>query len=165
MAGYGVGPKLLRLQTTFWEEAQMVCRARGSFGKPFGGSWGVTQGGSLSSLMFNDCIDAVIREWFCRTIDEEDAHWEFAVACREIVAFFVDDELVRWRDPIWLQRVLNILVTLFESIGLQANSDKTKVMTCVSGKIWVALTDKAYHTQQYGPADPTAKRHWVKCDI
>jgi hypothetical protein len=25
MTGYGVGPKLLRLQTKFWEQAQMVC--------------------------------------------------------------------------------------------------------------------------------------------
>ena len=33
MTGYGVGPKLLRLQRTFWEEeAQMVCNAGGSFG-------------------------------------------------------------------------------------------------------------------------------------
>jgi hypothetical protein len=35
MTGYGVGPKLLRLQAKFWEQAEMVCRAGGSFGKPF----------------------------------------------------------------------------------------------------------------------------------
>jgi hypothetical protein len=72
----------------------MVCPAGGSFGKPFGASWGITQGGPLSSFMFNVCVDAVIREWFCRTIDKEAAHGEFAVACREIVAFFVDNGLV-----------------------------------------------------------------------
>ena len=88
MTGYGVGPKLLHLQTKFWEQAQMVCRAGGSFGKPFCAYRGVTQGGPLSSLMFNICVDAVIREWLRRTMDEEAAHGRFAEACREIVAFF-----------------------------------------------------------------------------
>jgi hypothetical protein len=61
MTGYGVGPKILRLQTTFWNQAQMVCQAGGNFGKPFGASRGVTQGGPLSSLMFNVCVNAVIK--------------------------------------------------------------------------------------------------------
>ncbi len=29
MTGYGVGPKLLRLQARFWDQAVMVCCARG----------------------------------------------------------------------------------------------------------------------------------------
>ncbi len=29
MTGYGVGPKLLRLQATFWDQAQLVCHAGG----------------------------------------------------------------------------------------------------------------------------------------
>ena len=71
MTRYGVEPKLLHLQTKFGEQAQMVCRAGGSFGKPFSAYRGITQGGPLSSLMFNVCVDAVIREWLRRTIDEE----------------------------------------------------------------------------------------------
>jgi hypothetical protein len=74
-------------------------------------------------------------------------------------------QLVGSRDPVWLQRTLDILVTLIESIGLRTNSDKTKVMTCIAGKIWVALTDKVHHAQQYRPADPTVKRHWVEFNI
>jgi hypothetical protein len=70
MTRCGVGPKLLRLQKTFWDKAQMVCRAGGSFGKHFGASLGIMRGSPLSSLMFNICVDAVIQEWFCRTIDE-----------------------------------------------------------------------------------------------
>ncbi len=78
---------------------------------------------------------------------------------------FVDNGLVGSRDPVWLQSALNVLVILFESIGLRTNPDKTKVMTCVPGNIRVAHTEEAYHTQQYGPVNPTAKRHWVECDI
>jgi hypothetical protein len=25
--------------------------------------------------------------------------------------------------------------------------------------------EEAYHTQQYGPVNPTAKHHWVECNI
>ncbi len=135
MTGYGVGPKLLRLQEKFWDQAEMVCHAGGSFGKPFAAFQGVTQGGPLSSLMFNVCVDAVIREWLCWTTNKEAASGVFSEACREIVAFFIDNGLVGSRDPIWLQSAMDILVTLFDGIGLRTNPDKTKVMTCVPGNI------------------------------
>jgi hypothetical protein len=165
MTRYGVGPKLLCLQTKFWYQVQMVCQAGGSFGKPFGAFRGITQGGPLSSLMFNVCVNAVIREWLQRTIADEAVHRRIAEASREIVAFFVDDGLVGSRDPIWLQSALDVLAILFESIDLRTNPDKTKVMTCVSGNIRVAHMEEAYHTQQYGPVNPTAKHHRVECDI
>jgi hypothetical protein len=94
-------------------------------------------------------------------MNKETAHEMFAEASREIVAFFVDDGLVGSRDSIWLQ----VLVKLFESISLRMNPDKTKVMMCVPGNIRVAHTEEAYHTQQYGPVNPTAKHHRVECDI
>jgi hypothetical protein len=165
MTGYRVGPKRLRLQTKFWNQAQMVCHAGGSFGKPFEAFRVVTQGGPLSSLMFNVCVDAVIREWLCWMLGKEAAQGRFEEASREIVAFFVDDGLVRSRNPVWLQSALQVLVILFESIGLRMNSDKTKVMMCVPGKIRVSHTEEAYQAQQYGPVDPTAKRHRVECNI
>ncbi len=142
----------------------MVCHAGGSFGKPFAAFWGVTQGGPLSSLMFNVCVDAVIRKWLCWTINKEATSGVFSEGCKEIVAFFVNDGLVGSRDPIWLQSAIDILVTLFEGIGLRMNPDKTKVMMCVPGNIQVAHTEAAYHGQQQGPVDSTAKHHWVECN-
>jgi hypothetical protein len=88
MTGYGVGPKLLHIQTQFWTQAEMVCHAGGSFGKPFAAFRGVTQGGPLSSIMFNVCVDAVIREWLHRRINKDAASGVFSEACREIVAIF-----------------------------------------------------------------------------
>jgi hypothetical protein len=38
-------------------------------------------------------------------------------------------------------------------------------MTCIFGNICVDHTEEAHHTQQYGPVNPTTKRHWVECDI
>ena len=86
MTGYGVGPKLLRLQAKFWDQAEMVCCAGGSFGEPFHAFRGMTQGGPLSSLMFNVCVDAVIREWLRWMLSEEATHGEFGEASRQIVA-------------------------------------------------------------------------------
>jgi hypothetical protein len=63
LKAYGAGPKLLRLQNSFWENAKLVCCAGGCYGSPFAAKRGVTQGGPLSSLMFNVCAVAVIRGW------------------------------------------------------------------------------------------------------
>ncbi len=71
LAGYGVGPNLLRLQKNFWDDAKMVCRMGGNNGLPFEAHCGVTQGGPLSSLMFNVCVDCVIREWLWQVLGED----------------------------------------------------------------------------------------------
>ena len=71
LAGYGVGPNLLRLQKQFWGNARMVCRAGGNYGVPFGAYRGVTQGGPLSSLIFNVCVDCVVREWLQQVLGDD----------------------------------------------------------------------------------------------
>jgi hypothetical protein len=55
-----------------------------------------------------------------------------------MVAFFVDNGLVTARCLEWLQSSFQILIALFERIGLRTNAEKTKVMTCLPGKIQVA---------------------------
>jgi hypothetical protein len=120
---------------------------------------------ALKLLTFNVCVDAVIREWIHWTITKEATSRVFSEAFRELVAFFVDNGLVGSRDPIWLQSAMDVLITLFEGIGLQTNPDKTKVMMCVSRNIRVAHMEVGYHAQQQGPVDPTMKRHWVECDV
>jgi hypothetical protein len=85
--------------------------------------------------MFNVCVDAVIREWLYWTINKEVASGVFSTACREIIAFFVDDGLVESRDHVWLQSPMGILITLFKGIGLRTNPEKTKVIMCIPGNI------------------------------
>jgi hypothetical protein len=160
MTGYGVGPILLCLPAKFWDQVQLVCCTGGSFGKLC-----EAFRGQQTSLMFNVCVDAVIREWLWRMLSKEAAHGRFEKECRETVAFFVNDQLVRSSNPIWLQSTLDVLVILFESIGLRISPDKKKVMTCIPENICVAHTKEVYHTQQKGPVNPTAKHHQVECDI
>ncbi len=73
----------------------LVCRTGGNYGEPFGAERGVTQGGLLSSLMFNVCVDAVVREWRHQTLGEEAAHngLEDPVV-KILVAFYIDDGLI-----------------------------------------------------------------------
>jgi hypothetical protein len=83
----GVGPNLLRLQNLIWENAKLVCCAGGCYGSPFATHWGITQGGPISLLMFNVCVDAVIRDWLhqmlgnnaaCKGIGDDVAEWLMA---------------------------------------------------------------------------------------
>ena len=63
MEGYGVGPNMMRLIRTFWDEQKLVCRAAKRYGEPFKASRGVTQGGPLSPKIFNIMVDAIVRKW------------------------------------------------------------------------------------------------------
>ncbi len=75
----------------------------------------------------------------------------------QCIAFFVGDGLVAARCPEWLQTSFNILITFFERIGLRTNAEKTKVMTCLPGKIRVAQTKEEYAGQQTGLETSTTK--------
>ncbi len=50
-----------------------------------------------------------------------------------MVSFYVDDGVLSARDPVWLQSAFDVLITLFEQVGLKTNTTKTQVMTCVPG--------------------------------
>jgi hypothetical protein len=129
----------------------MVCCAGGNFGVPFNAGRGVTQGGPLSSFMFNVCVDAVVREWLRQVLGDDAAQKGLGEAAHDhAVAFFVNDGLVMARCPEWLQSCFTILVNLFERIGLRTNAAKTKVMTCLPGKIRVAKAEEEYAAQQTG---------------
>jgi hypothetical protein len=84
LKAYGDWPNLLRLQSLFWENAKLVCCAGGCYGSPFSAQRGITQGGPLTMLMFNLCVDAVVREWLHQAIDDD--------AAREGIG----DDIAKW---------------------------------------------------------------------
>ena len=63
LKGYGVGERVRRLLTVYWERTTMVARAGSYYGKGFKGERGVTQGNPLSPTIFNMVVDAVVRHW------------------------------------------------------------------------------------------------------
>ncbi len=158
---------MLALQKYFWDTEKLVCRAGGNYGEAFSTERGVTQGGPLSSLMFNVCVEAVIREWLHRTLGEDAARNGIRNRVAEIlVAFYIDDGLIASRDPVWPQESFDILVGLFDRIGLFTNAAKTKVMVCIPGRIREGYTKEGY--TEYKSQTVTAadkKRRRVNCEI
>ena len=155
-----------RLIERFWDQARLVCRAQGNYGTPFRARRGVTQGGPLSPTLFNLLVDAVVREWL-RTLYGAQVSSEWAAQVRrELFAiFYVDDALVASRDPVTLQRAVDVLVALFECVGLRTNTKKTKVCTFVPGKIRTRLSTAAYSRRADGlQSRKDWERRRVKCD-
>ena len=64
--------------------------------------------------------------------------------------FYADDAMLASRDLEQLQAALDIIVGLFERVGLRTNTTKTKVMTCVPGKIKTSHTTSVYNGMQEG---------------
>ena len=101
--------------------------------------------------MFIVCIDCVVREWLWQVLGEDVAQGGVGNLVRnQCIAFFFNNGLVAARCPEWLQVSFDILITLFERIGLRTNAEKMKVMTCLPGKIQVAQTEEEYASQQTG---------------
>jgi hypothetical protein len=85
LEGYGVGPRMIRLIQNFWRNAVLVCRVSDNYGSPFCAGCGMTQGGPLSTKLFDILVDAVARKWV-RQLREE-SELEEAVITELMAAF------------------------------------------------------------------------------
>ena len=137
LAGYGVGPRGLRLLSRFWDQQQVVAKQSGYHGDPFGVTRGVTQGDIISPTIFNVIADAVIRYWLHTVSDiETEAITGVGENITERAAlFYADDGLLASPDKEWLQQSFPVLVDLFARVGLRTNTDKTKVMVMLPASI------------------------------
>ena len=137
----GVGPCALRLIKSFWDNEVLVCRAAGYYGRPFKAERGVTQGGPLSPTIFNLMVDAIVREW---VFQMEAADFD-TTDIRVIAAvFYADDGLIAARDAKRLQQAFDMLIDLFDRVGLATNETKTKVMVFLPGRIRTCLSEDTY---------------------
>ena len=84
-----------------------------------------------------------------------------------LAMFYADDTVIAARDPVLLQRALDTLVVgLFERVGLMTNTLKTKVMTCVPGKIRTRHSMATYNNSRVGLSTGNEWRNRrVQCDI
>ena len=170
MRAYGVGENLLRLLTNFWENAELVCKAGGYYNREsFRAGRGVTQGGPVSPRIFNILVDAVVRDWLWQLIDEgkEDvvANGLGEWAQYLLADFYADDALIQCQEADVLQRMIDTMVDLFERVGLVTNTDKTKAMVCVPGRIRTRLLDEVYANLTEGLVSARRwKKQRVQCD-
>jgi hypothetical protein len=83
-----------------------------------------------------------------------------------LVAFYVNNGLIASRDPFWLQELFDILIGLFELIGLFTNVSKTKATVCIPGQIREVYTAKEYaEYKSLTGAAADNKRCRIDCEI
>jgi hypothetical protein len=146
LEGYGAGPRMIRLIRGYWSDTIMVCRASGNYDTPFKACRGVTQGGPLFAKLFNILVDAVACEWYRELRERGDyEEWEQdELESTFFAIFYVDDAYLASRDTEFLQRALDLLVSLFERVGLETNVSKTQTMICTPGRIRTQLLTDSY---------------------
>ena len=160
----GVGPKTTRLIDNFWQLAEMACRAGGHYGRRFRAYRGVTQGGPLSSRLFNLMVDAVVRQWLKQMIGEEAARGKKSVDIRILlVCFYIDDGVLASADPAFLQRAFDALVELFDIVGLRTNTKKTEAMAFIPGRIRTCLSEESYAARMENLTERRASTARVSC--
>jgi hypothetical protein len=158
---YGVGNRILQLLTIFWSSLTIVARQQGYYGTPFQSERGTTQGDIVSPTIFNIVVDAVVRAWH----HEMDIQG-FSNHVRAI--FYADDGLLYSTDADKLQQATELMVDLFERMGLQANPDKTKAMVCAPQPTLTRTCSPAYKRRMGDHSEDTysaRKRRLIECDI
>jgi len=152
LEGHGASPNMCRLIRHFWDKATKVCRALGNYGTPFKAGRGVTQGGPLSAKLFNVLVDAVVREWLRLLRDELVMEEEELDKMMETLfaIFYVDDAYIASRDPVFLQRAINGLVSAFERVDLETNIKKTQAISCTPGTIRLQLPTESHLRMRTG---------------
>ena len=137
------------------------------FREPFAARRGATQGGPVSPTIFNIMVDAVVREWLRQTLGNEAITSGIGEEIRSfLAAFYADDGILQSWDPIRLQTAADILVGLFERVGLKTNTSKTQAMVCTLGKMRQCQSQAVYNRRMTGVGE--AERYHgrrVTCDI
>ena len=91
----------------------------------------MTQGDPLSPTIFNVVVDAVVRHWVNRLVDEAEAKGETGQEGRhQSAVFYTDNGMVVSSDPAWLQGAFNALVAIFDRVGLLTKVGKRVSMVC-----------------------------------
>ena len=149
---YGLGPRDLNLLCRYWERLKMVAQTGGYYGEPFRGERGFTQGDPLFPTIFNVVVDAVVRHWeylvaereegdrsnekgdvaqtMGRTIQDldngrrrdEEGHQGLMAKSGLLHS---ENGMVAPTDPGWLQLSFEMLMGVFDRVGLWTNFCKT----------------------------------------
>ncbi len=93
-----------------------------------------------------------MREWI-RQLQEDGEYKEeelLEFMATFFAIFYVDNTYLASRDAGFLQHALNILVDLFERVGLQMNTSKMQTMICMPGQIRMQLLTESFWRIQLG---------------
>jgi hypothetical protein len=139
----------------------VVARQQKFYGIAFPSNRGTTQGDIISPTIFNIVTDAIIQTWF-KQLEVE------GIADEIRATFYADDGHIYSNDATALQRAVDILVELFERMGLNTNASKTKAMICAPLPSTTRISSPAYRRRMLDNSAPTystRKRQIAECDI
>ena len=109
----------------------MVARVGGYYGAAFKGARVVTQKDPLSPTIFNVVVDVVVQHWVEVMVEGVGERGDCGEDGRHQNALvYVDNGVVVFSDPQWIQGEFSTLVGLFDWVGLQTNVGKTVGMVC-----------------------------------
>ena len=96
--------------------------------------------------LFKILVDAVAREWFRELWEGGDyEEWESDKLMSTFFAiFYVNEAYLASRDAEFLQHTLDLLVSIFERVGLETNVSKMQTMICTPGRIRTQLPTDFY---------------------
>jgi hypothetical protein len=163
LQGYGIGERILHLLTNFWTGLKVVARQQGYHGEPFRSERGTTQGDIISPTIFNVVVDAVIRTWHHKL----ETH---GIADMVKAVFYADDGHFYSTNADALQLATDLIVELFECMGLQTNPTKTKIMICAPQPHSTRICTPVYKRRMAGTRETNntysaRKRQHIECDI
>jgi retron-type reverse transcriptase len=132
-----MGERLMRVIRNFWNSLKVVARQQGYHGNPFRSERGTTQGDIVSPTIFNIVVDAVVRTWYRQLESEE-------LSDKVRANFYADDSHIYSNNADALQRAVEIIIKLFERMGLNTNPTKTKAMVCAPSLSITRISTPAY---------------------
>ena len=151
-----MGPNIRSYINNIWDKQVFLLRQSGFYSNPLSVDRGCTQGDTDSPIIFNIIIDAVIRKW----TEEKNNNTSRAL-------FYADDGLIENEDPDTLQQDLDLIIGLFEKVGLRTNESKTKFMVFRGPSAPKAISKQAYYRMVTGKGKTYNERRKerVQCTI
>ena len=121
---------------------------------PLQGPWGVTQGDPISPQIFNSVVDAIVHHWFGIVEYSEAVPYGFGYMLEERAAtFYAYDGLIESTNLMWLHWEFDVLISLFDWVGLRKNVADTVEMVCHPGNIDGQESAAANGQQMTGKGD------------
>ena len=122
LSEYGIGGNFLNILQSMYDQHEVFVRVAGGLLQPIRTTIGLKQGCGISPLLFNLFIDK-LTTLFDKTCDPVNLAGE-DLSC----LLWADDLVLLSSSPEGLQNSINKTCAFYDSLGLELNTKKTKVM-------------------------------------
>ena len=113
----------------------------------------------MSPTIFNVVVDVVIHHWVTVVTPAEVGMGGLGLTIIDLEEYFyADDSLVASNQPESLQRAFEVLVDLFNLVGIWKNTEKIVGMVCQPCHLPGGMSEEAYKIRTAGKG-PTFQEH------